>query len=324
VGDPDLTSSVEAAAYLRALRDVLLCLGVNDGNLEEGSFRCDANVSIRPKGETKLGTRVELKNINSFRYVQKAIDAEIERQTQLLEAGERLIQETRSYDPERNITRPLRGKADAHDYRYFPDPDLPPLVIDSALIAAERASLPELPAARRQRYQALGVSEGAAATLTSHPQIVAFFEAALARFPNPQRISNWILTEVLRGVKTHGLTAEFPVSATQVAELVELVERGVISGKQAKEVYAAIEGTDEAPSSVVERKGMSVVSDSSALLPVCQKVIEENPKGVATYRSGKTGTLGFFVGQVMRATGGAADPQTVSDMLKKLLDDPNG
>jgi aspartyl-tRNA(Asn)/glutamyl-tRNA(Gln) amidotransferase subunit B len=323
VGDPDLCSSIEAAAYLRALRDVLLSLGVNDGNLEEGSFRCDANVSIRPVGSTTLGTRVELKNINSFRFVQKAIDAEIERQTSLLESGERVIQETRSYDPERNVTKSLRGKSDAHDYRYFPDPDLPPLVIAAELIAAERAALPELPAARRLRYQTLGVAETAAATLTSHPRIVDYFEAALLRFPNPQRISNWVLTEVLRGVKTHGLVAEFPISPEQLAELVELVERGAISGKQAKEVYSEIEGTDEKPSAVVERKGLSVVSDSSALLPMCQKVIADNPKGVATYRSGKTGTLGFFVGQVMRLTGGAADPQTVSDMLKKLLDEPN-
>jgi aspartyl-tRNA(Asn)/glutamyl-tRNA(Gln) amidotransferase subunit B len=323
VGDPDLRNSDEATAYLKAMRDILVCLGVNDGNLEEGSFRCDVNVSVRPVGTQTFGTRVELKNINSFRFVHKAIECEIERQVELIESGKKVVQETRSYDPERNVTKPLRSKADAHDYRYFPDPDLPPLVIDQAWVAAEKSVQPELPTARRARYQGLGVAESAAQTLTSHPRIAEYFDACLALFPNAARVSNWILTEVLRGTKVHGLQAEFPVSPEQLAELVQFVERGDISGKQAKDVYAEIEGTSEMPTAVVERKGLRVVSDSSALLPVCQKVLADNGKGVAQYRSGKTGTLGFFVGQVMRATGGSADPQIVSDMLKRLLDEPS-
>lgn len=321
VSEPELRSSAEAAAYMRALRDVLLALGVNDGNLEEGSFRCDANVSIRPRGETRLGTRVELKNLNSFRFVQKAIDSEIARQSAILDAGGQVVQETRSYDPDRNLTKSLRSKVEAHDYRYFPDPDLPPLVIGADTIERQREQLPELPAARRRRYvEALGLTPKAAVTLTAHPRIAEFFEACLAQFNVPQKVANWVQTEVLREVKTHGLQAEFPVQPAQVAQLLELVERGDISGKQAKEVYAAIEGTERMPNEIVEERGMRVVSDDAALLPICQQVIADNPKAVATYRGGKSGTLGFFVGQVMRATKGSGNPQKVSDMLRKLLE----
>jgi aspartyl-tRNA(Asn)/glutamyl-tRNA(Gln) amidotransferase subunit B len=319
VGEPDLRSSAEAAAYMRAVRDILVFAGVNDGNLEEGSLRCDANVSIRPVGQTEFGTRVELKNLNSFRFVQKAIDSEVARQTAILDAGGQVVQETRQYDPDKNITRSLRGKADAHDYRYFPDPDLPPLVLDGALIEEERRAVGELPAQRRARYVSLGVSEGAAATLTSHPGIARFFDQVVELFPHPQKASNWIVTEVLRGTKTHGLEASFPVSAGQVAELLKLVESGDISGKQAKDVYLAIEGTSESPLAVVEARGMRVVSDDSALRPIIQKVIADHPAAVETYRSGKTGTLGFFVGQVMKLTKGSANPKLVSDLLTELL-----
>jgi aspartyl-tRNA(Asn)/glutamyl-tRNA(Gln) amidotransferase subunit B len=320
VGDPDLASSTEAAAYLRALRDVLVFIGVNDGNLEEGSFRCDANVSIRPKGSTKLGTRVELKNINSFRFVHKAIDAEIARQTAILDSGGSVVQETRAYDPERNLTKPLRSKADAHDYRYFPDPDLPPLLIGPELVQAEQQKIGELPRARRARYeQQWGVSAAAAQVLTSHPAVARFFEATVELFTQPVKVANWIQTEVLRGSTLHGLEAKFPVTPEQVAELLALVDKGEISGKQAKEVYAAIEGTSERPATIVEQRGMRVVSDSSALLAMCQKVLADNPKGVETYRAGKTGTLGFFVGQVMKLCQGSADPKRVSELLTQLL-----
>jgi aspartyl-tRNA(Asn)/glutamyl-tRNA(Gln) amidotransferase subunit B len=320
VGDPDLGSSAEAAAYLRALRDVLVFIGVNDGNLEEGSFRCDANVSIRPVGETKLGTRVELKNINSFRFVHKAIDAEIARQTAILDSGGKIVQETRGYDPERNLTKPLRSKADAHDYRYFPDPDLPPLVIGPERVEAERAAIGELPRQRRERYVGQwGLSPAAAQVLTGHPAIARFFEATVALFAQPAKVANWIQTEVLRSSTTHGLDAKFPVTPAQVAELLALVERGEISGKQAKEVYAAIEGTEQTPSAVVQERGLKVVSDSNALLQYCQQVMAENPKGVESYRAGKTGTLGFFVGQVMKLSRGSFDPKSVSDLLTRLL-----
>lgn len=322
VGDPDLRSGAEAAAYMRTVRDIIVFAGVNDGNLEEGSFRCDANVSLRPRGQAELGTRVELKNLNSFRFVQRAIEAEVARQTAVLDGGGRVQQETRSYDPERNLTRSLRGKADAHDYRYFPDPDLPPLVLEPGLIEEQRAALGELPAARRQRYMSLGVTEAAAATLTSHPRIAQFFDEVHASYGDAAKASNWVVTEVLRGTKTHGLDAHFPVNPRQVAELLQLIEQGDISGKQAKEVYQEVEGSERMPSDVVAKRGLRVVSDADALRPLCERVLAEHPNAVATYRSGKTGTLGFFVGQVMKATKGSANPQMVSDMLKLLLDRP--
>lgn len=319
VGEPDLRSSAEAAAYMRAVRDILVFAGVNDGNLEEGSLRCDANVSIRPFGQAKFGTRVELKNLNSFRFVQRAIDTEVARQTAIIDAGGQVTQETRQYDPDKNVTRSLRGKADAHDYRYFPDPDLPPLVLDEALIGEERKAIGELPAQRRTRYVALGVSESAAATLTSHPAVALFFDDVVASFPQPQKASNWIVTEVLRGTKTHGLEAQFPVKPAQVAELLRLVESGDISGKQAKEVYLALEGTDQSPLQVVEARGMRVVSDDGALRPLIEQVLADHPAAVETYRSGKTGTLGFFVGQVMKLTKGSANPKLVNELLTELL-----
>jgi aspartyl-tRNA(Asn)/glutamyl-tRNA(Gln) amidotransferase subunit B len=320
VGEPDLTSSAEAAAYLRALRDVLMFVGANDGNLEEGSFRCDANVSIRPVGSQTLGTRTELKNLNSFRFVQRAIDAEIARQTAVLTAGGQVEQQTRSFDPDTGQTRPLRSKANAHDYRYFPEPDLPPLVLDSALIDAERAAVGELPAAVRKRWiQALGMSPGTAATLSQHPEYVRFFERVCARTTDPIKAANWIQTEVLRNTRCDGLHASFPVSAEQVAELLGLIEAGKISGAQAKRVHAAMVGSERSAAEVLAELGLSVLSGDADLRPICQQVIDQNAKNVAAYRSGKRALLGFFVGQVMKQTGGRADPQLVSQLLTELL-----
>jgi aspartyl-tRNA(Asn)/glutamyl-tRNA(Gln) amidotransferase subunit B len=320
VSEPDIRSSSEAAQYLRMLRDILVFIGVNDGNLEEGSFRCDANVSIRPKGDVELGTRAELKNLNSFRFVQKAIDVEILRQIAVVSAGGKVVQETRAFDPETNKTRPLRSKEEAHDYRYFPDPDLPPLVIDAETLDHERTTMPPLPGEYRRRWVAdLGVSEGAAATLTQHPAVARFFEESRAGVANPVAVANWIQTEVLRDTKVHGLAASFPVSPAQVSELVGLVEDGTISGKQAKEVYGTIVGTDQSPRAVVEARGMKVVSDVSAIESLCREVIEASPKQVEQYRGGKTGLLGYFVGQVMKKSGGSADPKRVSEILERLL-----
>jgi aspartyl-tRNA(Asn)/glutamyl-tRNA(Gln) amidotransferase subunit B len=320
VGEPDLRSSAEATAYLRALREILVAIGVNDGNLEEGSFRCDANVSVRPRGSEKFGTRVELKNINSFRNVQRAIDSEISRQIAVLDAGGKISQETRSFDPDTGKTKTLRSKEEAHDYRYFPEPDLPPLHIDAALIAEQRALLGELPAHTRRRWiDEYHLPASAAATLSQHPDYVRFFEETLKRFPHPVKVANWIQTEVLRGASQEGLVASFSVSTDQVAELLGLVEGGKISGKQAKEIYAAIEGTDRAPSAVVAERGIAVVSDEGALLAICQKLIENNPKQVEQYRSGKKNILGYFVGQVMKETKGSANPQLLNQVLEKLL-----
>jgi aspartyl-tRNA(Asn)/glutamyl-tRNA(Gln) amidotransferase subunit B len=320
VGAPDLRSSAEAAAYLRALREVLMFIGINDGNLEEGSFRCDANVSVRPRGQTELGTRCELKNLNSFRFVQRAIDAEVTRQVALLDAGGVIEQETRAFDPDTGKTSTLRSKEDAHDYRYFPEPDLPPLEIPDELVAEVRELARELPSLIRRRWvESLGLAPAAAQTLTQHPAVARFFEATIAEFPEPVAAANWIQTEVLRGTELKGLRGTFPVTPAQVAELLALVRAGEISGKQAKEVYAAIERTDRSPRSVVEERGLRVVSDESSLLALCRTLVEAHPKEAALVRGGKQGVLGFFVGKVMKETRGAADPKLVSHILGELL-----
>jgi aspartyl-tRNA(Asn)/glutamyl-tRNA(Gln) amidotransferase subunit B len=319
VGEPDLRSSAEAAAYLRALRDVLVFIGVNDGNLEEGSFRCDANVSLRPRGATKFGTRCEIKNINSFRFVQRAIDAEIARQTAILDAGGSIRQETRSFDPDTGQTKTLRSKEDAHDYRYFPEPDLPPVALDADFVTAQKSALPELPAAMRRRLvEDLKLPPAAALTLTGHPGYARFFAAACAGFGDPIKVANWVVNEVLRGAKAHGLEASFSVTPAQVAELLTLVESGEISGKQAKEVYAAIEGSDRSPRAVVDERGMRVVSDEGALRAICERVLAAHPDQVASIRAGKKGILGFLVGQVMKESRGSANPKLVSSLLEKL------
>ncbi|HET7545811.1 MAG TPA: Asp-tRNA(Asn)/Glu-tRNA(Gln) amidotransferase subunit GatB [Polyangiaceae bacterium] len=320
VGAPDLRSSAEAAAYLRALRDLLVFIGVNDGNLEEGSFRCDANVSIRPVGTEKFGTRCELKNINSFKFVQRAIDAEIIRQTAILDAGGTVKQETRSFDPDTGLTQTLRAKDDAHDYRYFPEPDLPPLRVDPGFIAEQRAGLRELPVAVRKRWvERLGLTPATAQTLSGHPKYVSFFEDVCKVFDQPVKVANFVANEVLRGAKSHGLDATFTVTPAQVAELLTLVESGEISGKQAKEVFAALEGTNKSARSIVDERGLRVVSDSASLEKLCLQLIEKFPSQAASVRAGKKGLLGFFMGQAMKETGGSADPKLVSALFEKLL-----
>jgi aspartyl-tRNA(Asn)/glutamyl-tRNA(Gln) amidotransferase subunit B len=320
VGEPELRSSAEAAAYLRALRDVLVFIGVNDGNLEEGSFRCDANVSIRPKGTTKLGTRCELKNINSFRFVQRAIDSEIARQTAVLDAGGTITQETRSFDPDTGKTATLRSKEDAHDYRYFPEPDLPPLTLDQAFVDKQRGLVGELPQATRRRYvETLGLTPAAAQTLTQHPAMVRFYEAACRVFPAPVKVANAVVNDVMRGATLHGVEAKFSVTPEQVGELLRLVDEGTISGKQAKEVFAAIENTERRPSEVVEERGMKVVSDAGELEAVCARVVAAHPSQVESIRSGKKGVMGFLVGQVMKETKGSANPKLVSEILERLV-----
>jgi aspartyl-tRNA(Asn)/glutamyl-tRNA(Gln) amidotransferase subunit B len=321
VGDPDLRSAAEAVQYMRALREILLFIGVNDGNLEEGSFRCDVNVSLRPIGQEKFGTRVELKNINSFRFVHKAIEVEIQRQEAILEDGGKVLQETRGYDAEGNRTYSLRSKEEAHDYRYFPDPDLPPVVLDAGLIEAERARLPELPATTRARYTREGLTEPQAQTLTQHPAVVRFVDEVRKRAGELplKKVANFVLTEVLRGATFDGHKATFAVSPEHVGELLELVETGRISGKQAKEVLSEVERTGKGPASVVEEKGIAVVSDGGALEPLLRQLWNDNPKQAQGLREGKKQLAGFFVGQVMKATSGSADPKLVNELLEKLV-----
>ncbi len=294
VSEPDLRSPGEAAEYLRVLRDVLIFIGVNDGNLEEGSFRCDANVSIRPSGETKLGTRVELKNINSFRFVERAISHEIQRQAAVLDSGGRIVQETRGWSEDDAATFSLRSKEEAQDYRYFPDPDLPPLVLSDAFVGDARAAMPELPRDKRRRFvKGMGLSEYAAGVLTGHPVVAAFFEEAAMLHGNATKVANFIQSEVLGDVDAHGLSASVPVTAAQVASLLKLVDDGAISRKQAKEVYAKVVGTSLAPEDVVKSLGMRQVSNASEIEAICRRVVDQNPKQADQLRSGKSAIMGF-------------------------------
>ena len=324
VGEPDLRSAQEAAEYLRTLREILVFLGINDGNLEEGSFRCDANVSIRPVGTETLGTRVELKNINSFKFVERAITIEIERQKEVLEGGGRITHETRGWDEKNGTTFSLRSKEAAQDYRYFPEPDLPPMIFDDAFVDRARAELPELPRVKRERFvRELGLTPYAAQVLTQHPRVAAFFEEAATLHldaAHATHVANFIQSEVLRDVTTQGQQASFPVTAKQVAELQRLVDSGKISGKQAKEVYAAMKGRDDVTvAALVAELGMAQVSDPEAIEAACQQIIDANPKQAESLRAGKVALFGFFVGQVMKATKGSANPQLVNDTLKRLL-----
>ena len=323
VGEPDLRSGADAAEYLRTLRDILVFLGVNDGNLEEGSFRCDANVSIRPVGQAKFGTRAELKNINSFKFVTKAIDYEIQRQESVLESGGRVVQETRGWDEKNGKTFSMRSKESAQDYRYFPEPDLPPLILDETFVDRVRHEMPELPREKRKRFVSeMKLTPYAAAVVTAHPRIASFFEEAATLHGDPIKCANFIQSEVLRDVVTHGLSAEFPITARQVVELLKLVDGGKISGKQAKEVYAKLVKTDRNPSDLVAELGMAQVTDVGQIEEIVQRIVDANPKQAEGLRGGKVGLMGFFVGQVMKETKGSANPAVVNDTLKKVLGIP--
>jgi aspartyl-tRNA(Asn)/glutamyl-tRNA(Gln) amidotransferase subunit B len=321
VGDPDLRSAAEAADYLKRLRDVLMFIGVNDGNLEQGSFRCDANVSVRKIGAERLGTRTELKNINSFRFVTEAIEIEARRQISLLEAGERIRQQTRGYNSDKKETYPLRDKENEAGYRYFPEPDLPPLVVDAAYVASIRSALPLSPLSRRQKLvDAQGLAFNVATVIVSHPKIAAFFDESSRIYPDAVKLGNFLTSEVMRDVRTSGLDAAFPVTPTQLAELLTLVDKGTISGKQAKEVYSLLIGATTSPTEIVRERGMAVLSDVGAIEGVARGVLDQNAKQVGAYRSGKPALLGFFVGQVMKKTGNSAAPDVVNAVLKRLLD----
>jgi aspartyl-tRNA(Asn)/glutamyl-tRNA(Gln) amidotransferase subunit B len=324
VGDPDLRSADEAVAYLKRLRDVLVALEVNDGNLEEGSFRCDVNISVRKTGSDSYGTRVEIKNVNSFRNVHRAIEHETARLIAVAEAGETFKQHTRQWDDANGRTVFLREKEGSDDYRYFPEPDLPPLVLEDAWVSELKSRLPELPEARRHRLTAsLKLPRHDAEVLTGHPKIGDFFERILSEKPADagwaKRASNFVMTEVLADTKVHGLDAEFPIQANQVVELLKLVEAQTISGKQAKEVYAAIKGTEKSALAYVSEQGMAQVSDTGALEEICTKLVAANPKQADAYRSGKKGMIGFFVGAVMKETKGSANPALVNQILERLL-----
>ena len=323
VSDPDIRSPEEAGIYLRKLRSIVRYIGISDGNMEEGSFRCDANISIRPRGTKDFGTRTELKNLNSFKYVQKALAHEIDRQREILVDGGLVVQETRLWDPGKDRTISMRGKEEANDYRYFPDPDLLPLVVDDDWISEIEASLPELPDEKRQRFrQQYGLSEYDADSLTSSRELADFFEEAVRSCPNPKLVSNWVLGNLLGLLKAQAKTiSDSPVSPQRLAELLNLIEDGVISGTMGKSVFEEMAQSGTAPGVIVKEKGLAQVTDTSALETIVQKVFASNPKEVEDYRNGKTKLLGFFMGQIMRETKGKANPKLVNSILRKQLDD---
>jgi len=321
VSEPDIDSPAAAGAYLRKLRAVVRYLGICDGNLEEGSFRCDANVSIRPTGSTGLGTRTELKNLNSFRFVEKAIEYEINRQKEVLRDGGEIIQETRLWDASRGQSFSMRGKEEAHDYRYFPDPDLLPLVIDAAWVERVRQSLPELPDARAARFvERFGLPPYDAGVLTSDRELADYFEACLQDFAQPKQVSNWIMGPLLGLLNARGITIErSPIPASGLAELLKLVDSGAISAKTAKTVFDEMASTGRTAAAIVAEKGLSQISDQGELDGIIQSVLERNPREAEAYRGGKTKLMGFFVGEVMKATRGQANPKTVNQLLQKSL-----
>ncbi len=323
VSHPDLRSPAEAHDYLAALRSILVYAGVSDGNMEEGSLRCDANVSIRPRGTQALGTRAEIKNLNSFRNVERAIAHEIVRQTAMLESGARVVQETRLWNADRGETLSMRSKEEAHDYRYFPEPDLPPLIVGSAWVDEVRASLPELPAQKRSRFVAeYGLPHYDAAVLTAARGVADYFEAVARASGNPKAASNWVMTEVLRKLKddARGAVTELALRPVQLAELIRLVEAGSVSRAIAKDVFGRAWESGEDPRLIVKREGLNQVSDEATIQAVVSEVLAASPTQVATYKSGKTSTLGWFVGQVMRKIGGKANPQVVNALLRKALE----
>ena len=325
VSEPDMRSVAEAGAYLRTLRSILQYLEICDGNMEEGSFRCDANVSVRPAGSTTFGTKVEIKNMNSFRAVEKAIAFELRRQASALEHGDRLVQETRLWDADREETRSMRSKEHAHDYRYFPEPDLLPLVVDGPWVDGVRATLPELPAPRRERFvREYQLSTYDADVLTQRKDVADYFEAGVAAGAGAKEMANWTMTELLRIVRDEKLDRalvirEWPVTPTQLAGLAKLVESGAINRNTAKALLPKLRGTTADPAALVAAEGLAQVSDRSALDAAVADVIARHPAQVAEFRAGKERVLGFLVGQLMKATGGKANPQLAQDLLRNAL-----
>ncbi|MFP4533386.1 MAG: Asp-tRNA(Asn)/Glu-tRNA(Gln) amidotransferase subunit GatB [Desulfobacterales bacterium] len=321
VSDPDIESPEEAGAYLRQLRAILRYLGISDGNMEEGSFRCDANVSVRPKDREVLGTRTELKNLNSFKFVEKALAYEINRQIRVISENGEVIQETRLWDTDKNKTVSMRGKEEAHDYRYFPDPDLVPLQIDDAWIARIKADLPELPDERKARFmEQFELPAYDADVLTASRELADYFEACVKEVANPKLVSNWVMGNLLGLLNAEGRTIEeSPISAVQMAELLQLINDEVISGKIGKTVFDEMVASGKSPKAIVDEKGLVQVTDTSAIESVVDDVIAGCPDEVASYKAGKKKLLGFFVGQVMKQTQGKANPQMVNQILKQKL-----
>ncbi|BAF60702.1 asp-tRNAAsn/Glu-tRNAGln amidotransferase B subunit [Pelotomaculum thermopropionicum SI] len=321
VSEPDLRSPEEARQYMEKLRAVIQYTGVSDCKMEEGSLRCDANVSVRPAGSIAFGTKTEIKNLNSFKALQRALAYEIERQIDVLEEGGRVVQETRTWDEGKGITLPMRTKEEAHDYRYFPDPDLVPLVIDREWVEDIRRSLPELPDEKRERYmREYALPAYDAGVLTSTRELAGFFEACVQGYPNPKIVSNWIMGDLLRLLNAGNIEIQdCPVKPGQLVSMLRLIEKGTISGKIAKTVFEEMFATGRDAEDIVKEKGLVQISDEGAIAAIVDQVIAGNPRTVEDYRSGKEKALGFLVGQVMKATRGKANPELVNRLLKEKI-----
>ena len=321
VSEPDISSGEEASSYLQTIRNILLYLEVCDGNMEEGSLRCDANVSVRPKGTKALGTKAEVKNMNSFRFVRMALDYEIERQMDLLESGDAVVQETRLWDSKHGITISMRGKEEAHDYRYFPDPDLVPIEPDEAWVEAIKASLPELPQKKRERFvREYSLPSYDSGVLIASKALADYFEECVKYHAQPKAVSNWIMSELLRLLKKDDREIEeCPVTPQQMGKMFQLMEQGTISGKIAKQVFEEMYETGTSPEDIVRRKGLEQVSDEAAIDTIIDQVLADNPDSVEKYQKGKTKVFGFLVGQVMKETKGKANPKIVNEILQEKL-----
>jgi aspartyl-tRNA(Asn)/glutamyl-tRNA(Gln) amidotransferase subunit B len=325
VSEPDMRSAREAVAYMKKVHTLVRYLEICDGNMQEGSFRCDANVSVRPKGAREFGTRCEIKNLNSFRFVERAINHEVERQVELIEGGGKVVQETRLYDSDRGETRPMRSKEEANDYRYFPDPDLLPLVLDDAFVGEVRAGLPELPDAKAARFaREHGLSEYDSGVLTASREIADYYERVVAGVGGePKLAANWVMGELSGFLNRDGLEiGASPVAAPALAGLLKRIVDGTISGKLAKDVFEAMWSEAKDADAVIEAKGLRQITDAGAIEKAIAAVMAANPSQLAGYRAGKDKLFGFFVGQVMKATGGKANPAQVNDLLKKMLAGP--
>ncbi len=321
VSEPDMRSAEEARAYLTELKTILEYTEVSDCNMEKGSLRCDANVSIRPFGQKEFGTRAELKNLNSFKFIQKAIEYEVDRQTKILDQGETVKQETRLYDSDRNETLPMRSKEEAHDYRYFPDPDLVPIVINEDWVAELQNTMLELPEQKRERFiKSYGIPEYDVGVLTSSKHLADYFEQCASLFPQPKIISNWLMGDLLRELKKDGKNiADCPVSPSALVDLLKLINSGTISGKIAKVVLEEMYQTQQLPDSIIEKKGLKQITDSSAIEKIVDQIIESNPSQVEEFKGGKEKVIGYLVGQVMQASKGKANPSMVNKLLKEKM-----
>ncbi|NGZ09834.1 MAG: Asp-tRNA(Asn)/Glu-tRNA(Gln) amidotransferase subunit GatB [Nitrospira sp. LK70] len=321
VTEPDMRSADEVVAYLKGLREILMYLEVCDGNMEEGSFRCEPNLSLRPSGQKEFGTKVELKNINSFKYVKDAVEYEIKRQTKVLNEGGKIRQETRLWNIERGETAVMRSKEEAHDYRYFPDPDLVPLKLDEEWIEGFRADLPELPAVRTKRFVSdYGLPEYGATILTASKGMADYFEVCAKQFNQPKTVSNWVMGELLRELNNSKTDiSASPITPERLVNLLQMVDKGTISLKVAREIFPEFYSSGKTPEQIVQEKALTQVSDEGALGKLIEEVLSKNPDQVAQFKEGKQQVLGFLVGQVMKVSGGKANPVKVNELLKKKL-----